>query len=388
MKQIKNDTDLAGLKNELLMSEGALRFKKTGALVGRSVLIAIASSSLIALLFIFYYIIRDALPFFQIEGIGEFLSSTRWYPSREEAEFGALAIFIGSGLVTLGAVIVAVPMGVLAALCLSDILPFNLRQIAKPVIEMLAAIPSVVYGFFALIVFAPLLQEQGGGLLAVGVWLVFAPIAVIFAAVSSDVLTTRFKGKTRILVRLGVGLAVGAVCAFLLIRLNGFLTGLSIVSGTNALNTSIILGIMALPTIVSVSEDALAAVGRELREGSYALGATRAETLLKVVVPAAKSGILAAVILGVMRAIGETMVVWMASGNAAKIPSPWFNFLEPIRTLTATIAGDMGEADHVTGSARYHVLFAMALFLLIFAFIMNLVSELIVRRARKRAGDM
>ena len=388
MLRLDNKTDLAGLENELLMSEGALRFKKTGALVGRSVLIAVASSSLIALLFIFYYIIRDAVPFFQIEGIREFISSTRWYPSREEAEFGALAIFIGSGLVTLGAVLVAVPMGVLAALCLSDILPFNLRQVAKPIIEMLAAIPSVVYGFFALIVFAPMLQERGGGLLALGVWLVFAPIAVIFAAVSSDVLTTRFKGKTRILVRLGVGLAVGAVCAFLLIRLNGFLTGLSIVSGTNALNTSIILGIMALPTIVSVSEDALAAVGRELREGSYALGATRAETLLKVVVPAAKSGILAAVILGVMRAIGETMVVWMASGNAAKIPSPWFNFLEPIRTLTATIAGDMGEADHVTGSARYHVLFAMALFLLLFAFIMNLVSELIVRRARKRAGAM
>ena len=388
MSQFKHDTDLAGLKNELLMSEGALRFKKTGALVGRSVLIAVASSSLIALLFIFYYIIRDAIPFFQIEGIREFLTSTRWYPSREEAEFGALAIFIGSGLVTLGAIVVAVPMGVLAALCLSDILPFNLRQVTKPIIEMLAAIPSVVYGFFALIVFAPLLQERGGGLLAVGLWLVFAPIAVLLAAVSSDVLTTRLEGKTRILARLGIGLAVGAICALLLVRMNNFLSGLTIVSGTNALNTSIILGIMALPTIVSVSEDALAAVGRELREGSYALGATRAETLLKVVVPAAKSGILAAIILGVMRAIGETMVVWMASGNAAKIPSPWFNYLEPIRTLTATIAGDMGEADHVTGSARYHVLFAMAFFLLLFAFIMNLVSEIIVRRARKRAGTL
>jgi phosphate transport system permease protein len=165
--------------------------------------------------------------------------------------------------------------------------------------------------------------------------------------------------------------------------LNGFFSGLTIVSGTNALNSSIILGIMALPTVVSVSEDALNAIGRELREGSYALGATRAETLLRVIVPAARSGILAAVILGVMRAVGETMVVWMASGNAARIPAPWFNLLEPIRTLTATIAGDMGEADHVTGSARYHVLFAMALCLLAFAFISNLVSEIIVRRARK-----
>jgi phosphate transport system permease protein len=388
MSQFENDIDLTGLKNELLMSEGALRFKKTGVLVGRSVLIAVASSSLIALLFIFYYIIRDAVPFFRLEGIREFLTSTRWYPSSEDAEFGALAIFVGSGLVTLGAIVVAVPMGVLASLCLSDILPFNLRQVAKPIIEMLAAIPSVVYGFFALVVFAPLLQEKGGGLLAVGVWLVFAPIAVLAAAVSSDVLSARFSGRTRIIIRLGIGLAVGALFAVLLIRVNGFLAGLAIVSGTNALNVSIILGIMALPTIVSVSEDALAAVGRELREGSYALGATRAETLLRVVVPAAKSGILAAVILGVMRAIGETMVVWMASGNASKIPSPWFNYLQPIRTLTATIAGDMGEADHVTGSARYHVLFAMAFFLLLFAFIMNFVSELIVRRARKRAGAM
>ncbi len=388
MSQFDNDTDPAVLKNELLMSEGALRFKRTGALVGRSVLIAVASSSLVALLFIFYYIIRDAVPFFQLEGIREFLTSTKWYPSREDAEFGALAIFVGSGLVTLGAIVVAVPMGVLAALCLSDILPFNLRQIAKPIIEMLAAIPSVVYGFFALVVFAPLMQQQGGGLLAVGVWLVFAPVAVLAAAVASDVLSARFDGRKRILARAVIGISIGALFAVLLLRMNGFLTGLTISSGTNALNASIILGIMALPTIVSVSEDALGAIGRDLREGSYALGATRAETLLKVIVPAAKSGILAAVILGVMRAIGETMVVWMASGNAARIPSPWFNYLEPIRTLTATIAGDMGEADQVTGSARYHVLFAMAFFLLLFAFIMNLVSELIVRRARKRMGAM
>ena len=141
---------------------------------------------------------------------------------------------------------------------------------------------------------------------------------------------------------------------------------------------------MALPTVVSVSEDALQAVGRDLRMASYALGATRAETLLRVIIPAAVSGIAAAVILGIMRAIGETMVVWMASGNAAQIPQPWFNFLEPIRTLTATIAGDMGEADQVTGSARYHVLFAMALCLLVFSFLCNVASEWIVARTRRR----
>jgi phosphate transport system permease protein len=179
-------------------------------------------------------------------------------------------------------------------------------------------------------------------------------------------------------------LGAGALAALALAGRS--LTGLHIASGTNALNVSIILGIMALPTVVSVSEDALQAVGRELREGSYALGATRAETIVRTVLPAAGSGILAAVILGVMRAIGETMVVWMASGNATQIPRPWHNFLEPVRTLTATIAGDMGEADHVTGSARYHVLFVMALCLLIFSFVCNLSSEWIVRRARRKVG--
>ncbi len=372
-----------GLSKQLLMSKGAQRYQRLGTLAGHSILTIIASSSLIALLFIFYFIIRDAVPFFRIEGFKEFFSSTRWYPSREEAEFGALSIFVGSGLVTLGAIVVAVPLGVLAALCLSDILPFSLRQVAKPVIEMLAAIPSVVYGFFALVVFAPLLQERGGGLLSVGAWLILAPLAVIAVVVMSDVTASRFSRRARVPGRIGLAITFGGFIAFGLVQLTHFLSGLSIISGTNALNASIILGIMALPTVVSVSEDALNAVGRELREGSYALGATRAETLLRVVVPAARSGILAAVILGVMRAIGETMVVWMASGNASKIPSPWFNYLEPIRTLTATIAGDMGEADHVTGSARYHVLFAMALSLLAFAFISNLVSELIVRRTRK-----
>lgn len=184
--------------------------------------------------------------------------------------------------------------------------------------------------------------------------------------------------------RIAVGSVLGGVAVFGLLRLTGFLGGLQIASGANAMNASLILGIMALPTVVSVSEDALQAVGRELREGSYALGATRAETLLRVVIPAASSGIFAAVILGVMRAVGETMVVWMASGNAAQIPEPWYNVLEPVRTLTANIAGDMGEADHVTGSARYHVLFAMALCLLGISFLLNMTSEWAVRRSRRK----
>jgi phosphate transport system permease protein len=372
------------MREQLLISEGARRFRRLGALFGHSLLVAVASSSIVALLFIFYFIMRDALPFFRIEGVKEFFSSAHWYPSREEAEFGALAIFVGSGLVTLGASIVAVPLGVLAAVCLSDILPFSVRQVAKPVIEMLAAIPSVVYGFFALAVFAPLLQARGGNVLAVGAWIVLAPLALVSVAIASDVVASRSPARARAAARAASAALMGGAAVFALIALSGFLSRLPVSTGTNAFNVSVILGIMALPTIVSVSEDALNAVGRELREGSYALGATRAETLLKVVVPAAGSGILAAVILGVMRAVGETMVVWMASGNAARIPSPWFNVLEPVRTLTATIAGDMGEADQVTGSARYHVLFAMALCLLAFAFVMNVVSEYAVRRSRRK----
>jgi phosphate transport system permease protein len=374
------------MQEQLVISNRARRFRRLAAILGHASLIALASSSIIALLFIFYFIVRDAVPFFRLEGFKEFLFGTHWYPSRDPAEFGALSMFVGSALVTLGASIIAVPLGVLAALCLSDILPFAARQVAKPVIEMLAAIPSVVYGFFALVVLAPLIQAHGGNMLAVGAWMVLAPIGLVAAAVTSDAASARLPRRMRTPGRIGAWIVLASLAAAALVALTGALDRLVVSTGTNALNVSIVLGIMALPTIVSVSEDALNSVGRELREGSYALGATRAETLLKVVVPAARSGILAAVILGVMRAVGETMVVWMASGNAARIPSPWFNFLEPVRTLTATIAGDMGEADQVTGSARYHVLFAMALSLLAFAFIMNLVSEYVARRSRKMRG--
>jgi len=162
------------------------------------------------------------------------------------------------------------------------------------------------------------------------------------------------------------------------------LNWIQIDSGTNALTASIVLAIMALPTIISVSEDALQAVGRELREGSYALGATRAETLIRVVIPSASSGIFSAILLGIMRALGETMVVWMASGNAAQIPKPWWDLTQPVRTLTATIAGDMGEADQMTGSSHYHVLFAMGLCLLIFGFLSSLIAERIVAHQKKK----
>ncbi len=372
-------------QHSLIISRRAGLARWLGSFLGRTLLLAITSSSVFIVFFIFYFIIKDAVPFFQIRGVREFFLSTQWYPSANPASFGALAIFVGTALVTAGAIVVAVPLGVAAAVCLSDILPFTLRQWVKPVIELLAAIPSVAFGFFALVVLAPQLQTDGGVILSTAWWLVASPVAGLAVFVLSEIAAARIQRPGahragRLLLAAGMGaLSLRGLC-----YVGSRLSDLEISSGTNALNASIILGIMALPTIISVSEDALQTVGRELREGAYALGATRAETMLRVVIPAARSGICAAIILGIMRAVGETMVVLMASGNAAQIPAPWYNLLQPIRTLTATIAQDMGEADQVTGSARYHVLFAMALCLLIVSYIFNLLSESIVRRTGRK----
>ncbi|MEI8138607.1 MAG: PstC family ABC transporter permease [bacterium] len=384
---IQSETAATGREgSSLLLSHRARRQQRLMGFLGSGFLLAITSLSTFAVLFIFYFIARDALPFFQLQGFKQFFTSTHWYPSAAAPEFGSLAIFIGSGLVTLGAALVAVPLGITAAVCLSDVLPFSVRQVVKPVIEILAAIPSVAYGFFALVVFAPLLQERGGHILQVAGWIIGTPLSVLIIVVISDLLTDRLATNLRFWLRWALIASLGVATFWGLWKLSVLLGGITVSSGTNALNVSIILGIMALPTVVSVAEDAIQATGRELREGSYALGATRSETIFRIILPAAGSGIMAAVLLGVMRAVGETMVVWMASGNAAQIPQPWYNMLQPVRTLTATIAGDMGEADQATGSSRFHVLFAMALCLLVFSFICNLVSEWGVRRTRRKVG--
>jgi phosphate transport system permease protein len=299
--------------------------------LGRFLLLGVGATSVVAVFLIFFFIFREGALFFSGEEaahgaasglwarMGELLGGTRWYPEADAPEYGAGAIVLGSIYVTFGSLLLAVPMGLLAAICLSDIVPFRVRQVVKPVVELLAAIPSVAYGFFAILVLAPWMQEH-----------------------------------------------------------------FHLSTGANALNASIMLAIMAIPTIVSVSEDSLSALGRELREASYALGATRAETLLRVIMPAARNGIFAAIILGMMRAIGETMVVWMASGNAAQVPAPWWNLTVSVRTLTATVAGEMGET--VKGSMHYHSLFALGLVLLLFTFLLNLVSEFFLRRAKRAEG--
>ncbi len=369
----------------ILLTETEKRKRKAVGLLGRAFLFSVTSVAAVAVLAIIYFIARDALPFFHDKGVAAFFFSKAWYPAHQPPQFGAAAIFAGSLLVTAAAVVLAVPPGVFAALCMSDVMPFSVRQVLKPVIEMLAAIPSVAYGFFALVVLAPLLQDHGGRVLAAAWWVLAVPAFGLGSVVAADLLAAdRLSERAHRLVRgLLTPLFLTASLA-LTVWVGRVLAALQISSGVNALNASVILGVMALPTIVSVSEDALQAAGRELREGSYALGATRAETLVKVVIPAAISGIFSAVLLGIMRALGETMVVWMASGNAAQIPKPWYNLLQPVRTLTATIAGDMGEADQMTGSAHYHVLFAMGLSLLLFSFLCNLAGEWIVTRQRKR----
>ena len=373
------------MSEHFILSAGERTRRRIFGLLGRSFLFLVTSVAAMAVLAIIYFIARDALPFFNDKGVAAFFFSKAWYPAHEPPQFGAAAIFAGSLLVTASAVVLAVPPGVCAALCMSDILPFNVRQVLKPVIEMLAAIPSVAYGFFALVVLAPLLQDSGGRVLAVAWWVLALPALILGSVVAADLLSPeRLSETAHRLMRWLLTVLFLAGSLALIVRVGYVLGALKISSGVNALNASVILGVMALPTIVSVSEDALQAAGRELREGSYALGATRAETLVKVVIPAAISGIFSAVLLGIMRALGETMVVWMASGNAAQIPKPWYNLLQPVRTLTATIAGDMGEADQMTGSAHYHVLFAMGLSLLVFSFVCNLAGEGIVTRQRRR----
>ncbi|MGD9110410.1 MAG: phosphate ABC transporter permease subunit PstC, partial [Phycisphaerales bacterium] len=246
-------------------------------------------------------------------------TSAAWYPEADAPRFGALALVVGSVYVTVVALVIAVPVGILAAVFLSDIVSFRVRDFVKPVIEILAAIPSVAYGFFAVFVLAPWMQSK-----------------------------------------------------------------LGFTTGTNALNAALVLSVMALPTIISVAEDSISAVGRELREASYGLGATRFETIFGVVIPAAHSGIIAAVILGMMRAIGETMVVWMASGNANQIPSPWWDLSQSVRTMTATIAGDMGETPK--DSAHYWSLFAIGACLLVLTFLLNTVSEYFLNSAKRKLG--
>jgi len=316
---LKLEPTAGGLRQPLALTPGQDVKGFLFSHLGRTVVFLTTCTSVLAVLLIFIFVIREAFLFLTGFSLTEFLAGAEWYPEAESPKFGALALIVGSLYVTFAALLFSVPVGILAAVFLSEIVSFKVRDLVKPVIEILAAIPSVAYGFFAVLILAPWLQREFG-----------------------------------------------------------FSTG------TNALNASLILAVMALPTIVSVAEDSISAVGRELREASYSCGATRMETTFKVVIPAAHSGIIAAIILGMMRAIGETMVVWMASGNANQIPRPWWDLSQSVRTMTATIAGEMGET--VKDSAHYRALFALGVVLLIITFSLNVISEYFLTRAKRTLG--
>lgn len=259
---------------------------------------------------------KEGLPFFGKVNFGDFFFGARWYPTHEEPEYGILSLLAGSLWVTAGAMLVCLPLGIGSALYINEISGSRQKALLKPLVELLAGIPSIVFGFFGMVVVAPFLQK---------------------------------------LLHIPTGL-----CAF---------------------TASLILGIMAVPTVCSLSEDALSYVPDSYREASLALGATRWETLIKVVLPAAGSGISTAAILGISRVMGETMTVLMVSGGAAIIPH---SFFQPVRPLTSTIAAEMGEA--VVGSTHYQALFAIALVLFTLTFIFNIAAEVMSRRYRLKLG--
>jgi phosphate transport system permease protein len=260
---------------------------------------------------IFALLFFKAYPAFEELGVMEFFGGAVWNPtSYSKVQYGILSLINSSLMVTLGALLIAIPLGVACAAFLSDIASPKMREILKPAIEILAAIPSVVVGFLGIVLVNPLISKIFG-----------------------------------------------------------------ISHGLTALNGSILLAIMSLPTIISLSEDALKAVPRSYKEASLALGASRWQTLVRVSVPSALSGIIASIMLGMGRAIGETMTVLMATGNA---PALTFNFLEAIQTMTATIAIELGEVPYNT--THYYALFVIGLVLFAMTFLVNLISDLILQK--------
>ena len=278
-------------------------------------LIRLCGWSAILLVFgIFFFVFREALPMLAGKlNLTEFFTSPEWRPTAEpEPHYGILALLLGTLSVTGLAMLMAVPLGLGAAVYISEFSSGRVRETLKVLIELLAAIPSVVWGFIGYMVLGPIIIRWTG-----------APVGVCL------------------------------------------------------LNGSIILALMSVPIIVSVGEDALKAVPDSYREAALSLGASRWEIVYRVLFPAAKNGLLAAVLLGVGRAIGETMAVLMATGHAIQIPH---SLLDPIRTLTATIAAELGEA--VQGEPHYRVLFVIGLVLFVVTFIVNLTADLVVKGIR------
>jgi len=276
-------------------------------------------SAIFFVVLIFVFLLREGAPAFWQTPLTN-LFGRRWYPT--EGFFGTLPLLFGSLLVTIGAVIIALPLALATAVFVRELAPDWVREILKPLIEALAGIPSVVLGFLGMVAVSPLVRE-----------------------------------------------------------------GLDLPTGLTAFTGALVLAYMALPTIISVAEDALDAVPAGYREGALALGATHWQTIWRVVLPAARSGVIMAVMLGVGRAIGETMAVMMVTGNAARMPQEWNALFLPVRTMTATIAAEMGEVAQ--GSSHYHVLFAVGILLFLITFAINAVASAVaVKGAPRRGGRL
>jgi phosphate transport system permease protein len=265
--------------------------------------------AILIVLLIFVFLVKDGIQTFRYVSVKDFLAGPNWYPLSDE--FGILPLILGSLWVTLGAVVIALPLGVACAMYMAEVAPPSIREALKPTVEVLAGIPSVVVGFLGLVVLTPVLRKT-----------------------------------------------------------------FDLPTGLTGLAGAILLAFMALPTIISIAEDALVAVPQEYRLGALALGATRWQSLRGVVMPAARSGIVAAVMLGIGRAIGETMTVLMVTGNAAVLPK---TLMTPLRTMTATIAQEMGET--VQFSSHYYALFGIGLVLFLITFLVNLIADVALHRS-------
>lgn len=275
-------------------------------------------SAILFVLAIFFFIFRMGAPALHELDLVEFFTSQRWHPtSMVREQYGILALFVGTMAVTALSMVIAVPIGLGAAVYVSEFASPKVKETLKIVIELLAAIPSVVWGFIGIVVMNPLI-----------IYLTGAPI------------------------------------------------------GLNVLNGGIILALMSVPIIVSVGEDSLRAVPDSFREAALALGASKWEIVYRVLFPAARSGLLAAVLLGVGRGIGETMAVLMATGHSVQIPH---SVLDPVRTLTATIASELGEAPE--GEQHYRVLFVIGIVLFAIAFVVNLTADLVVKGIKGKTNE-
>jgi phosphate transport system permease protein len=279
----------------------------------RNLFACFAFFSVLILGLIVIFLFREGIPIFQQISVFKFIFGSAWYPTYDPPEYGIWPLIVGSLVVTFFACLIAVPLGVLSAIYISEIAPGAIKEYLKSIIELLAGLPSVVLGFFGMVIVAPWLQET-----------------------------------------------------------------FDLPTGLNIINASVMLAIMAIPTISSISEDAIYAVPREFKEASYALGATKYETIIKVIIPAALSGISTAVILGMARAIGETMVVLMVAGGAAAIPQSIF---DSVRPMPASIAAEMGEAPF--GSGHYHALFATGIVLFFVTLAFNLIADYISNKFKE-----